>query len=576
MKFFRSKKRKTNIDPNEIFLDSSNLPNFDVNQFEGRIEKPISKYTIIFLGILFFGMQLVYLWKVENLQIARGEEMKTRAENNRLEHSIVFADRGTIYDRNKVPLAWNVLSETVTNWEDAAVKEGKALNDYPLRQYITAPGFGHLLGYLSYPAKDKSGFYYSAAYEGKDGVEKVYNTELNGTAGLKIQEVDALSQVHSESVVEQPVKGKDMMLTIDSRVQSELYKVISDAAISSGFRAGSAVIMEVNTGEILAITSFPEYRSQILTDGSDRNTIANYQTDPRTPFLDRAVSGLYTPGSIVKPFMGIAVLNEGVISPEKKILSTGAISIPNPYFPDKPSVFKDWRAQGWVDLRDAIAVSSDVYFYEVGGGYKDQKGIGIAKIDKYMQLFGFGSKTGIDVEGEATGVIPTPEWKKQNFADGTWLIGDTYHTAIGQYGFQVSPIQAVHSVGGIATEGTLVTPHVMMNTTIQKKEIADIPKSHFNVVQEGMRRGVLYGIAGSLNVASVNIAAKTGTAELGVKKDMVNSWITGFFPYEHPRYAFALVMERGPVKYTQGAPATMRLMIDWMAINTPEYFKTSL
>ncbi len=577
MMFRFKRNRNTEIDPNEIFLDSRNLPNFNVQQFEGRIEKTLPKYTVVSLGIFFVIVQAIFLWKVWTLQILQGSDLKKRAENNRLEQSTIFGDRGIIYDKNKVPLAWNVLSDNVQLWENATTTNGAsgALNDFSLRKYIDSPGFSHILGYISYPAKDSSGYYYTTEYGGKDGVEKIYNTSLNGTTGIKIQEVDALSKVHSESVIEQAINGNDLNLTIDSRVQKELYKVISDAAISSGFRAGAAVIMDVKTGEILAMTSYPEYSSQVLTDGSDRKTIASYRTNTGTPYLDRAVSGLYTPGSIVKPFMAIAALDLGIISPEKKILSTGSISIPNPYFPDQPSVFKDWKAHGWVDMRDAIAVSSDVYFYAIGGGYKDQKGIGIANIDKYMRMFGFGSKTGIDVEGEAEGSIPTPEWKEKNFADGTWLLGDTYHTAIGQYGFQVSPIQAVHAVSSIATKGTLVTPHIVMNSVIQKKELTNISSSYFEVAGEGMRRGVLYGIAGALNVRTVNIAAKTGTAELGVKKDMVNSWITGFFPYENPRYAFALVMERGPVKYTQGAPATMRLMIDWMGIYTPEYFKTT-
>jgi penicillin-binding protein 2 len=572
---FRLKRRKiVEIDPNEVLLDSRNLPNFNVQQFEGRIEKPISKYTIIGLGVFFVVLQLGYLWKVGILQISQGEELKNRSENNRLENSVIFGDRGIIYDRNKVPLAWNIFPGEPKDWENATTtKAGDVLNDFALREYISAPGFSHILGYLAYPAKDTSGNFYSTKYEGKDGVEKIYNTELNGKSGIKIQEVDALLKIHSESLVELPIPGNDLTLTIDSRVQKELYKVISEAAIASGFRAGTGVIMDVNTGEILAMTTYPEYSSQVLTDGADRKTIVGYQTNISKPFLDRAVSGLYTPGSIVKPFMAIAALDVGVIDPGKKILSTGSISIPNPYFPDKPTIFKDWKAHGYVDMRDAIAVSSDVYFYAVGGGYKDQKGIGISNIDKYMRLFGFGNKTGIDIEGEPAGVIPTPEWKKQNFEDGEWLLGNTYHTAIGQYGFQVSPIQAVHAIAGIATKGTLVTPHVAVSTTIQKKEIGDIPKSYFDVAGEGMRRGVLYGIAGALNIPAVNIAAKTGTAELGVKKDMVNSWIVGFFPYEKPRYAFALVMEHGPVKYTQGAPATMGLMMQWMGIYTPEYLK---
>lgn len=575
MRFFRNKKPRTNIDPNEIFLDSSNLPNFDVHQFEGRIEKSISKYTVFFLGVFFFGVQCLYLWKVEVLQIAKGEEMKDRSENNRLEHSLVFADRGIIYDRNKIPLAWNSLPKSDANWEDAAVKEGEALNDFPLRQYISDPGFGHLLGYLNYPAKDSSGFYYKKAYEGKDGAERAFNDLLNGTDGLKIQEIDALSKIHSESVIEPPVNGKDLVLTIDARLQKELFKVISETANNVSFRAGSGVIMDIETGEILAMTSYPEYESQVLTDGKDAARIAQYQKDSRTPFLDRAVSGLYTPGSIVKPYMAIAALNENVITPEKKILSTGSISIPNPYFPDKPSVFKDWKAHGWVDMRDAIAVSSDVYFYEVGGGYlKEQKGLGIERIEKYMKMFGFGSKTGIDIEDEAEGMIPSPEWKKKNFNDAEWLLGDTYHTSIGQYGFQVSPIQAVRAVSSIATEGVLVTPHILQTSTVSKK-IIPLPKEPFVVAGEGMRRGVMYGAALALNTKSVNIAAKTGTAELGVKKDFVNSWITGFFPYEHPKYAFAIVMEHGPVKNLIGASYVMRQTIDWMAINTPEYFESN-
>ena len=563
------------MDPNEIFLDSSNLPNFDVNQFEGRIEKSISKYTIFFLGIFFFGAQCLYLWKVGGLQLIKGEEMKNRSENNRLEQSLVFANRGIIYDRNKVPLAWNALPKEETNWEDAAVKEGEALNDFPLRQYISDLGFGHLLGYLNYPAKDSSGFYYKKEYEGKDGAEKAFNDLLNGTSGLKIQEIDALSKIHSESVIEPPVDGKDLILTVDSRLQRELFKVISETANNVSFRAGSGVIMDIETGEILAMASYPEYEPQILTDGKDTVKIAQYQKDTKTPFLDRAVSGLYAPGSIVKPYMAIAALSEKIITPEKKILSTGSISIPNPYFPDKPSVFKDWKAHGWVDMRDAIAVSSDVYFYEVGGGYlKEQKGLGIEKIEKYMKMFGFGTKTGIDIQDEAIGMIPSPEWKKKNFNDSEWLLGDTYHTAIGQYGFQVSPLQAVRAVASVASEGTLVTPHILQTSTISKK-IIPLPKEYFFVAGEGMRRGVLYGVALALNTKSVDIAAKTGTAELGVKKDFVNSWITGFYPYEHPKYAFAIVMEHGPVHNLIGASYVMRQMVDWMAINTPEYFESN-
>lgn len=573
MKSFFRKKRRVNIDPNEIFLDSSNLPNFNVHQFEGRIEKPISKLTLSLVGIFFVCAQGIYLWKVGVLQIVQGKELRDRAENNRLEHSIIFGSRGTIYDRNGIPLAWNVLPEATANWADTPSKEGKAINDFPLRKYIDSPGFGHLLGYLSYPAKDSSGFYYKQDFEGKDGLEQTHNEEMNGRPGIKIQEVDALSRVRSESIIDPPAPGKDLHLTLDSRIQKEMFRVISETAGKVGFHAGAGAIMDIETGGLLALTSFPEYNSQILTDGDDAATIALYQTGKEKPFLDRAVSGLYTPGSIVKPFVAIGALNEGVISPEKKILSTGSISIPNPYFPDKPTVFKDWKAHGYVDMRDAIAVSSDVYFYEVGGGYKnEQKGLGIANIEKYMRMFGFGTTTGVDIPGEAIGIIPNPEWKAKNFDGAAWLLGNTYHTAIGQYGFQLTPIQAVRAAGAIASSGTLATPHLAQGEHAPTTQVA-LSKKDFEVVQEGMRRGVLLGTATALHVDSVNIAAKTGTAELGARKDAVNSWIIGFFPFDKPKYAFAMVMERGPLHNPIGAPYVMRQIVDWMAVNTPEYFQ---
>ncbi|MBI2120822.1 MAG: hypothetical protein HYT94_04330 [Parcubacteria group bacterium] len=573
MRKFFQKKRRANLDPNEIFLDSSNLPNFNVHQFEGRIEKPISKLTLSVVGAFFLLVQGIYLWKVGLLQIVQGKELRDRAENNRLEHSLIFGSRGTIYDRNKVPLAWNVLPETAANWADAPSQEGKSLNDFPLRRYIEAPGFGHVLGYLSYPAKDSSGFYYKKDFEGKDGLEQVYNEAINGKSGIKIQEVDALSRVRSESVIDPPVPGKDLVLTLDSRIQREMFRIISLTADRVGFHAGAGAIMDIETGGLLAVTSFPEYSPQILTDGDDSAAIAKYQTDKEKPFLDRAVSGLYTPGSIVKPFMALGALKEGIITPEKQILSTGSISIPNPYFPDKPTVFKDWKAHGYVDMRDAIAVSSDVYFYEIGGGYKnEQKGLGIANIEKYMRMFGFGTTTGIDIQGEALGVIPNPEWKAKNFDGAAWLLGNTYHTSIGQYGFQLTPLQAVRAAGALASFGTLVTPRLTEDLSTPKRQIS-LPKEDFEVVQEGMRRGVLLGTAIALNVDSVKVAAKTGTAELGARKDAVNSWIIGFFPFDKPKYAFALVMERGPLHNPIGAPYVMRQMVDWMAVNTPEYLK---
>ena len=552
-------KRNTLVEPDEIFLDSKNIQNFDRQQFEGRIEKPIPKRTMLFLAgafavvVLVFGSRLVYL------QIINGQSYFNRSQNNILEKAILFTDRGIIYDRNKVPLVWN-------NKPDAT--------SLATRVYLS-PGFSHLVGYVSYPTADKSGNYWQDDFIGKAGLEEEYNDTLKGQNGSKIIETDALGKVYSENVVDAPVPGADLVTTIDSRIQTELFSLIKNVSADRTFTGGSGVIMDVTNGELITSTSFPEFNSEVLSEGKDAATIKSYLTDPRKFFLDRNTSGLYTPGSIVKPFLALGALNEGIIDPNTQILSTGSISIPNPYFPDQQTVFKDWRVNGWVNMAQAIAVSCDVYFYEIGGGYQNQKGLGIANIEKYANLFGFGEKTGVDLPSENQGVIPSPEWKAANFKDDPWRIGDTYHTAIGQYGFQVTPLEMVRATGAIANDGKLLTPHLVLGDTTKENEVTnvDLPKADFDVVQEGMRDAVTTGTATALSVPYVQVAAKTGTAQLGISKDKVNSWVIGYFPADHPKYAFAVLMEAGPNTNTVGASSVMRQLLDWMSVNTPEYFK---
>lgn len=549
------------IDPDEIFLDSTNLPALDTDQFEGRLEKPISTKTLSLLGFVFSFIFLIFCYKAWNLQVKNGLAYFDQSENNHLSNTVLFAKRGLILDRNKKELAWN------TSLPDT--------EEFLGRKYIESPGFAHVLGYVKFPSKDDSGFYYKDVYEGHDGVEKFYNTKLAGENGLRIVEVNALGKIQSQSVVRPPKDGEDTVLSIDSDVQAELYKGISSLAHNAHFQGGAGVIMNVENGEILALTSFPEYDPQILSDGKDTKAIQKYLTDPSNAFLDRVVSGLYTPGSIMKPFVAIGALTENVISPNKQILSTGSISIPNAYDPKLSSVFMDWKAHGLVDMRRALAVSSDVYFYEVGGGFHDQKGIGIANIDKYVSMFGFGKLAGDGFFAGKKGTIPNPEWKEKNFPGDPWRIGDTYHTAIGQYGFQVTPIQAVRAVAAVSNGGHLISPTLISGDTsaLSSSQTVPIADSSLQVAREGMREGVLTGISKALNVPAVQIASKTGTAELGTKKQFVNSWVTGFFPYEHPKYAFAIIMEKGPSTNTIGALSVMKGLVDWMAISTPGYFK---
>src|SRR3989344_5598836 len=345
-KLFRKQKIKNAnflVEPDEIFLDSQNLQNFDRQQFEGRIEKPISKRTILFLGGFFIISSIIFGTRLGYLQIQKGETYFNRSENNFLEKHIIFADRGIIYDRNKTELVWNKKSDGA---------------DMPTRAYI-GPGFSHLLGYVSYPTMDAKGIYWQGEFIGKDGLEKQYNDVLTGENGAKIIETDARGKAYSENIVNAPKQGTDVVTSIDSGIQKELFTLIKDHADNNTFSGGAGIMMDLQNGEVIASTSFPEYNSEVLSLGENKAAIQGYLSDKRKAFLERDISGLYTPGSIVKPFFALAALAEGVIDPYKEILSPGSISIPNPYFPEQKSVFKDWRVTGWTHRMKAIAVSSD-------------------------------------------------------------------------------------------------------------------------------------------------------------------------------------------------------------------------
>jgi len=564
MSFHINNKRiKKNIDPDEIFLDSKNLPNFNTQQFEGRLEKAIPKRSIFIIGLLFLSISFIFIGQIVNLQIIKGEAYFKKSENNTLMKRPIFADRGLIYDRNEVLLSWN-------SWEKDDINKLSS----PKRTYYASPGFGLLLGYVSQPAKDSSGYYWQDNFIGKDGVEKYFNDRLTGINGERITETDVSGEIQSENTISPPSPGEDIVLSIDARIQTKMYESISNMAKNVNFLGGAGAIMDIKTGELLALTSFPEYNGTILSEGKDSKIIGGYFSDKRKVFLNRPVSGLYSPGSIVKPFFGYGALLENIITPLKLILSNGSISIPNPYFPEKRSVFKDHGSFGYVDMRKAIAISSDVYFYQIGGGYENQKGLGIVNIDKYSKIFGLGEKTGINVNGEKEGNIPTPEWKTKTFKGDIWRIGDTYNTSIGQYGFQVTPIQMVRATAGIANMGIVASPHITSNDQnfISKKIDIDIDVDKMKVIHEGMRMAVTEGTCMALNIPSVKVAAKSGTAQVGLGNTNTNSWVIGFFPYENPKYSFALVMERGPKEASGNATRVMSEVIDYMSVYTPEYF----
>ena len=564
MGFFRRTGRSHEIAPDEIFLDSSNLPGHNVVQFEGRVVRALSNRAILAVGLVFCLVALAFAFRAFSLEVLSGPSYADISRNNTLDRTLVFATRGLILDRNGKELAWN------------EIPSGTAASSspYALRKYTTLPGFAHVLGFVQYPKADSKGNWWREEYIGKSGAELAFNDVLRGINGSSMVETDARKAVQRQNIVSSPLHGTDLTLSLDADVQTALQRILSERARAQGYRGGAAVIMDVRTGEILALTSFPEYDNQAFNDGNTALVRAAL-SNTRTPMLDRAIGGVYAPGSIMKLIFAAAALNEGIISPEKKILSKGALILPNPYDPAHPSVFKDWTTHGWVNMREAIAVSSDEYFYVVGGGYGDQRGLGITKLDEYARRFGLGSTTGFILPGEADGSIPTPAWKANVFpSDPTWRTGDTYHTAIGQYGFQITPLQAVRYVAAIVNGGKLLTPQLIASSTPEWEDVG-IPDEHLQVVREGMRLAVTSNRRDStLNmyqIPGIVLSGKSGTAQLGVNNERVNSWNIGYWPSDAPKYAFAVVFEQAPSASAVGSGHGVREFFQWLVANHPEY-----
>lgn len=540
----------TEFTPDDILLDVHNLPSFDTQQFEGRLEKPIVKKSLTVLFSIVIIIALVFLVRLFYLQFVKHDYYAQKSEQNSLDTKPLFADRGVIYDRNKEELVWNV--------KDAS-------SDLTKRAYIHEGGFSSLLGYVSYPAKDEKGIFWQDRTLGKDGIEKEFDTLLAGTNGKQLIESDVSGAVVSQGSIEPSIQGENIYLSIDKRLQHALYNGIASLAEQSGYVGGTGLIMDVHTGELYAMTSYPEYSSEIISEGTQTEIIRGYLKSTGKPLLNRALDGVYTPGSIVKPFFALAALQENIISPNKVLYTTGSLTIPNPYNPKLKSVFKDNANHGAVDMRKALAVSSNVYFYEIGGGFGSQPGLGIMNLEKYAKLFGLGQKTGVNLSGEREGNIPSIAWKTKRFPGDPWRIGDTYNTSIGQYGFQVTPIQMVKAIAAIANRGTLLQPTILKTATPTISSTLSINDDAYTVVQEGMRKGVLEGTTTALNISEIHVAAKSGTAQIK-NNTRVNSWAVGFFPFENPRFAFTVLMEDGP-KISSGAVHAFRPVLDLFVAN---------
>jgi penicillin-binding protein 2 len=526
----RSRFRNHEIAPEEIFLDAENRADFDQDRFEGRLERPLSRSSFVLtasgLGLLL----LVLLGGAWNLQVRQGTALAAQSAKNSLESTTLFAQRGTIVDDTGAVLA-----------------ENQESMDGSVRRVYTIPALGQILGYVSYPKKDSSGNYYDTEEKGVTGLEAAFNTSLAGANGQLLAETDALGRVQSQGTIVPAKSGQTLHLSVDADLESRFAKAIGDIADAKGFVGGAGVIMDVKTGEIKAIVSYPSYDPNVMSNGAPAATIAGYSTSARRPFLDRVISGLYAPGSIVKPLEAAGALTDGIITPDTTIYDGGSISVPNKYDPTHPSIFIGWKPQGLglLDVEHAIAWSSDIFFYSVGGGFGPIKGLGINRLDYWYQQFGLGAPTGIDLSGEASGLLPSPAWKESALGE-PWYLGDTYHTAIGQYSMQVTPIQMVRATAAVANGGALLTPTLLAGQKPVSVQVA-ASAAALATARAGMRIGVTSALSEAINLPYVSVAAKTGTAQVGAQNQYDNAWVEGFWPYDNPQYAFVVVLERGPV-----------------------------
>lgn len=414
--------------------------------------------------------------------------------------------------------------------------------------------FSHLIGYTGLVSQDDLKNNSKLVIDdeiGRAGLEAYYDSELRGENGENITFKNALGKIQDTHMARDSKPGQLVGTYIDRDLQSFFYHRLEQALKELGRDIGIGIAMNPQNGEVLAMVGIP---------GFDASQISQFLSSKNQALFNRAVGGKYNPGSTIKPLVATAALAEGVVSPDKQIYSSGYIEIPNPYNPDAPSRFLDWKAHGWVDLLSALARSSNVYFYAIGGGFKDQKGLGISRLKKWWENFNLGGKTDIDMPGETTGFLPDPEWKKKMTGE-PWRLGDTYNVTIGQGDFSITPIGLLNYISAIANGGLIYKPRIVRGIGEEKnssstdiytsksqpviiKDLREEVGNALKYVQDGMRDAVLepYGTAHLLSNIPMAIAGKTGSAQVQ-NNTKTNAFFVGYAPAENPQIAILVLIE---------------------------------
>jgi len=604
------KRREKEIEPHEVFLDNlAQRKEEEYGTSKRRLEVSLSPFILKGFSFLLIFLFLLLLGRSFQLQLIDNEQFSALATRNISSIASTQLLRGVIYDRNLNQLVYNspqhdlyFRGRGVSNEERNAIKKvaeiiGKEPKDVLEkiaesdsattviergldheslvkiqaredeltgffvssnigREYVAGDALAHVLGYIGKideaTLRNNPGKYTIHDYTGKMGVERFYESNLTRADQKTALERDAAGNIISTREVEEERGGENLVLTIDLRLQEIVKEKTKEKLEELDAQSAAVVALDPNNGDVLAMLSEPGFDSNIFRKRTETNILQDIFENGRGVFINRTTSAGYPTGSVIKPILGVAALEEGIITPEKQIFSPGYISIPNPWNPSQPTIFRDYQAHGWRDMREAIGVSSNVYFYAIGGGYEDQEGLGVRRIRHYLNLFGWEERTGIDLPGEKKGFIPSPEWKEDNLND-IWRVGDTYNLSIGQGYLTTTPLQAASSYAALVNGGRVLSPRILKEIIDDegnsiKKNGVEVRREDFvspenlEVVKEGMRKATTMGTARSLQALPVEAGAKTGTSQTSVEGKNIN-WVTVFAPYDDPEIVITTMIK---------------------------------
>jgi penicillin-binding protein 2 len=474
-----------------------------------------------------------------------------------------------------------VLEEEHLDWPGVLVQAE------PVREYLYGALVSHVLGYIGPIPEEQVEAYEADGYDpnrhlvGLTGVESAFERELRGRDGQKLVEVDVAGrEVRTVGQPQATVPGYNLRLTLDLGLQQAIRDILQEQLDTLHKSQAVAIAMNPQTGEILAMVSLPSYDNNEFTGGISMQALKALQEDPDRPLVNHGISGQFPPGSTFKIVVASGALEEQVVTESTRLYCGGILWLPNRFFPEDPSLaqpFYCWihhgsyGRHGSMSIVSAIGQSCDIYFYQAGGGYRDRfQGLGPERLAYYAELFGFGSRSGIDLPGETGGLIPTAKWKRVNYSE-SWVTGDTYNMSIGQGFVLATPLQVLNAAATIANGGTLYRPQIVYD--IQDDEgntirafapdvIRQVPVSpkNINLVRQGMRAAVAGpgATAWAMNVPGISVAGKTGTAEFFVDRNKdglpdrdregnlpTHAWFATFAPYENPEIALVVFISGG-------------------------------